>query len=430
MRLSTLLEEEKQIQASERQALLSQITVLVNATSEKQQLRVEQGITNVRTELGEHGAAHGQVHETFVAGGRQWSERSQAIVDKAMKSRETVKTKIKSDFAVSSVLLCFCRFSNKDQTTNEHTESLRNVTTSVHDSTTRIVEEQMQHLDTQLHGLDDIVTRIQKQNNTHHTAHVTSLCNLANTVHTSYEGIGEHFKTSFARVEELDADMTDQAHELQKTLPALAADSEIRRPLTELREVIENQALEEYQATGETPQRRQYEYPLSLPQTEPHDTLLAKLRGRSASMPPSPMKADRSPNKGLVFTDTLDAEEMLLVPTINNNHRPTSSHSSTMMANSTLTSLREIDVNITTSSLPVVTGGETDGVGALGMPPLKRQHTTGSTESKLPKKRGLRNTVAGAVGDRENLTLPNLGASAGTGGGIGRRLRSREGSGC
>lgn len=289
----------------------------------------------------------------------------------------------------------------------------------------------MQHLDTQLHGLDDIVDRIQEQNNTHHNAHVTSLSKLANTVHTSYEGIGEHFQTSFTRVEKLDADMTDQAHELQQTLPALAADSEIRRPLTELREVIENQALEEYQATGETPQRRQYEYPLSLPQTEPHDTLLAKLRGRSASMPPSPMKADRarSPNKGLVFTDTPNAEEMLLVPTTNNNHRPNSSHSSTMMANSNLTSLREIDVNITTSSLPAVLSGEKDGVGALGMPPLKRQHTTGSAESKLPKKRGLRNTVAGAVGDRENLTLPNLGASVGTGGGMGRRLRSREGSG-
>ncbi|KAE9974393.1 hypothetical protein EG327_008791 [Venturia inaequalis] len=413
MRLSTLLEEEKQTQALERQALLSQITALVNATSEKQQLRVEQGITSVQSELGEHGTAHGQVHDTFVTGGRQWSERSQAIVDKAMKSRETVKTKIKSDFA----------------TTNEHTESLRNVTTSVHDSTTRIVEEQMQHLDTQLHGLDDIVTRIQEQNNTHHNAHVTSLSTLANTVHTSYEGIGEHFRTSFARVEKLDADMTDQAQELEQTLPALAADSEIRRPLTELREVIENQALEEYQITGETPQRRQYEYPLSLPQTEPHDTLLAKLRGRSASMPPSPMKTDRTPNKGLVFTDIPDAEEMMLVHTTNNNiHRPTSSHSSTM-ANSTLTSLREIDVNITTPSLPVVMSGEKDGVVALGMPPLKRQHTTGSLESKLPKKRGLRNTVAGAIVDRENLTLSNPGASVGAGGSIGRRLRSREGSG-
>lgn len=411
--------------------MLSQITALIDATSEKQQLRVEQGITSVQSELGEHGSAHGQVHDAFVAGGCQWSERSQVIVNKAMNSRETVKTKIKSDFAVGSILFCFCMSSNKDQTTNEHTESLRTVTTSVHDSTTRIVDEQMQHLDTQLHGLDDIVSRIQEQNNTHHNAHVASLSNLANTVHTSYEGIGEHFKTSFARVEELDADMTDQARELQQTLPALAADSEIRRPLTELREVIEKQALEEYQVTGETPQRRQYEYPLSLPQTEPHDTLLAKLRGRSASMPPSPMKADRSPNKGLVFTDTLDAEEMLLDPTANNNsnHRPTSSHSSTMMANSTLTSLREIDVNITTPSLPVVMGGEKDGVGALGMPPLKRQHTTGSAESKLPKKRGLRNTVAGAMGDRENLTLPNLGVSVGTGGGIGRRLRSREGSG-
>lgn len=312
------------------------------------------------------------------------------------------------------MLLCI---TNNHQTANEHTESLRNVTTSVHNSTVRIVEEQLQHLDTQLHGLDDIVTRIQDQNNTHHTAHVTSLSSLANTVHTSYDGIGEHFKTSFARVEELDADMTAEVNELQETLPALAADSEIRRPLTELREVIENQALEEYQATGETPQRKQYDYPLSLPQTEPHDTLLARLRGRSASMPPSPMKESRSPSKGLVFTDTLD-EDMQLVPT--NSTRPGTSSST----NSVTPSLREIDINITNTTM----GAEKDGLGVLGMPPLKRQNTTG-TESKLPKKRNARVTVAGALGDRENLTIPNLSASVGPGAGLGRRLRSREGSG-
>lgn len=223
-------------------------------------------------------------------------------------------------------------------------------------------------------------------------------------------------------MEELDADMTAQAHDLQETLPSLSADSEIRRPLTELREVIENQALEEYQATGETPQRKQYDYPLSLPQTEPHDTLLAKLRGRSASMPPSPMKESRSPNKGLVFTDTT-SEDMLLVPATGITRPGTASSTS---SNHLTPSLREIDVNITASSLPL----EKDGLGALGMPPLKRQHTTGP-ESKLPKKRGARVTVAGAnnLGDRENLTMPNLSASVGPGSGMGRRLRSREGSG-
>lgn len=103
MRLSTLLEDEKRAQALERQALLSQITALIDSTAEKQYLRVEQGIESVQTELVEHGAAHSQVHEAFVTEGHQWSERSQTIVSKAMKSRDTVKTKIKSDFAVSSI---------------------------------------------------------------------------------------------------------------------------------------------------------------------------------------------------------------------------------------------------------------------------------------------------------------------------------------
>jgi kinesin family protein 11 len=105
MRLSSLLEDEKQTQALERQSLLSQITALINSTAEKQHSRVEQGITSVQTEIGEHRAAHNQVHEMFVAEGNQWSEQSQAIVSKATKSREIVKTKIKSDFAVSLNLI-------------------------------------------------------------------------------------------------------------------------------------------------------------------------------------------------------------------------------------------------------------------------------------------------------------------------------------
>lgn len=111
IRLSTVLEDEKRTQALERQALLSQITALIDSTAEKQQMRVEQGITSVQTELGEHGAAHGQVHDSFVTEGHQWSERSQAIVNKAMKSRETVKTKIKSDFTASChPTFSFCPF--------------------------------------------------------------------------------------------------------------------------------------------------------------------------------------------------------------------------------------------------------------------------------------------------------------------------------
>jgi kinesin family protein 11 len=311
---------------------------------------------------------------------------------------------------------------------NEHTSSLKSVTTAVHDSTVKTVQEQMQHLDTQLHGLDDIVVRIKDQNNIHHAAHVASLANLATNVQASYSSIGEHFTTSFSRVSELDKDMSARATSLQETLPLLSDAGEIRRPLMDLRETIEDQVLEEYKATGETPQRASYNIPISMPRTEPHDSLLTKFRRRSSSTPlASPAKSNRSPSKGLIFTDTF-ADVTSLVPT---STRPGTSSSS---GTESSLGLRELDANAYV--IPPTSLNEKDGLGALGMPPLKRQHTTGTHsggDSKLPlKKRSARMTVAGgtavaSMADRENQPV-NLSASVGPGSGVGRRLRSNGSS--
>jgi kinesin family protein 11 len=284
----------------------------------------------------------------------------------------------------------------------------------------------MQHLDSQLHGLDDIVVRIKEQNNIHHAAHVASLSNLATNVQTSYNSIGDHFTTSFSRVSELEEDMSTRTASLQETLPMLSTDGEVRRPLANLREAIENQALEEYKATGETPQRTNYSFPVALPRTEAHDTLLSKLRGRAASNPQtSPAKPSlRSPSKGLIFADDTSADIVSLVPA---STRPGTSSSSSEGS----ISLRELDVNAVHADRGEKV--ERDGLGPLSMPPLKRQNTTGhSGESKLPlKKRSGRMTVAGAtasiVANQENQPV-NLSASVGPGSGVGRRLRSNGSS--
>lgn len=276
----------------------------------------------------------------------------------------------------------------------------------------------MQHLDAQLFGLDDIVTRIQAQNNTHHEAHSASLGRLASDVQASYENIGEHFQTSFTRVEELDTEMTDHASVLQDTLSSLNADSEIRQPLSELRADLEADALEEYKSTGQTPQRTQYSYPQNLPRTEQHEFLLAKLHGSPLESP-----SKRSPTKTHIFTDSSEVSTT----------RPGSSNRATTPG------LREVDVNILVAPADVPLPEEKHDRDTLGMmPPFKRQNTvtiTGSGESKLPKKRSARMTVAGgaaeklASAERENLSL-DLSRSVGAGGmhpGGGRRkLRSHN----
>jgi kinesin family protein 11 len=405
VRLSTLLEEEKQVQAAERQALLSQITALISSTAQKQEMRVQQGIASIRTEIDEHAVTHSKAHEVYVVGEQQWSKQSDELVGKVIRSRDNVKNKLKSDFAAA----------------NEHTNSIRIVTTSVHDSTVKTVQEQMTHLDAQLHGLDDIVERIKEQNNTHHAAHVSSLSNLATNVQTSYSSIGGHFTTSFSRVSELDADMSARTSSIQDTLPTLSEVGDIRQPLADLREAIESQALEEYRATGETPQRTTYDFPISLPRTEPHDTLLSKLRGRAASSPTgSPAKASRSPAKTLIFSDGIADN----VSVSSSTTRPGTSNSTTSFSG-----LRELDVNAVIPTAAVHAPTETgDKLGAL-MPPLKRQNTSGN-ESKLPKKRSARMTVAGnpnamVKDSQENVDLSR---SVGAGSAMGRSLRSGRGS--
>jgi kinesin family protein 11 len=224
--------------------------------------------------------------------------------------------------------------------------------------------------------------------------------------------------------------MLEATGALQDTLPSLAADAHIRRPLSDLREQIESDKLEEYAATGLTPAKKDYEFPLNLPRTDAREKLLDKLRNgggaEEESDPYAPGVVFKSPSKGLVFADMPSKEPGAL------NTRPGTANS-----NGTTSSLRELDLN-TFNPTSIDTVPELpQNSEKLPLPPMKRFNTT---ESKGPmmKKRGIRRTVAGnallaeRLADRENVTMPNLSASVGAGAahpGVGRRLRSHERNG-
>lgn len=293
----------------------------------------------------------------------------------------------------------------------------------------------MAHLDTQLQSLDDIVSRIREQNNTHHEAHTNSLAALSSTVAASYSSIGDHLSSSFERVQSLESEMTAQAETLKETLPSLAPDADIRAPLHELREVVANQNLIEYKSTGETPQRVNYSVPSTLPRTEAHENILSRLR--DGTVPED--TTTRSPSKQPIFTDTTkqpifnDATNTLSSPSDMFNldiikpafSRSISAHAHTISSlPSTGNSLRELDVNIVaqeahTQPLPLASQSS-DSMGMPG-PPNKKQRGNGNEESKLPMKK-MRKTVhavAGEKGDRENIT--SFSSSIGPG---MRKLRS------
>lgn len=373
----------------------------------------------------------------------QWNLNAQALVDSSIKSRDTIKSKLKNDWNLASA----------------QTMKLTETTNAVHRETVRIIDGQMAQMDGQLVALDDIISRVREQNEEHHKAHATSLEQLASNVQESYESIGKHFETSYNRTQTLEKDMRERTLNLRETTTELEQDGEIRQHLHSLRDQLSSTKIEEYASTGETPAKTQYSYPTTLPRTETHEVLLDRMRGgtgqqqQQSALPKSPKKSPKkispsklrssptkapsSPTKPLIFADT--------PPTLNLPPLPASDPVSRPQTASSQQSLRELDVNVAAGGLAatlVAAAGDSTiaGVGEgheskVPPNPLKRHHTnplsvSQGVESKLPLKKHARMTVAGVAEGRENVaplaSSVNLSASVGPGGGVGgRRLRSR-----
>lgn len=390
-RLEKCLKEERAQASQDRRNLLAQIATLINQSGEAQDSRWESSIDAVRKDVASARSTLDTANENYNASMDVWSEKENLLVGEVLKSRDTLKSKMKDDW----------------KSINEHNISIQATTKSVHEETIRIVDAQMKDMASQMQALDDFVTRARSQNERHHSRHITSLQGLASTVHQSYFSIGDHIISTYDRVREIGTDVSTHSTTLSASLPPLA--STVQQPLADLRTAVTTAPLKEYVPTGETPRKTQYQYPTTLPHTEPHDQILGK---PAPSSPPhnntnSIQSPNKSPSKSIVYTD---APSVTGIP-------PTSSPSKDLNP----PSLREISLNVgaslkrdhqgsTTTTTTTASKADVEAMG-MGPPPLKRQATT--TESKLPQKFGGGGGRAGILKleGRENV-------------GAGRRLRS------
>ena len=384
-RLETCLHEERAQNSKDHHDLLAQITSLIHKSGEVQNARWESKINAVREEVLSSRSALQAADHGYNTGMDIWSQKEKVLVDEVLKSRDTLKGKMKEDW----------------KAINEHNSSIQATTKSVHEETIRIVDAQMKDMASQMQALDDFVTRARKQNERHHTTHVDSLQGLASTVRQSYSNIGDHFFSTYDRVRHIGEDISTQSAALQASLPPFT--STVQQPLANLRSDITGAPLKEYSPTGETPRKTQYQYPTLLPRTESHEKLLGK---KTTAPPASPR---RSPSKSIVYTD---------IPATGGELSPSSISPS---KESKPNSLREVSLNVNTSlvrshsdssapTLSIPGKADPDNV-CMAPPPLKRQ----ATESKLPTKFGGPKMSGVRLEGRENL-----GASFGS----GRRLRS------
>ncbi|KAI1196223.1 P-loop containing nucleoside triphosphate hydrolase protein [Nemania serpens] len=361
------IEEERRQATKERNTLLKQITSLINSQAEMEEARLTDKATDIRRGL-EKGAnvLEGSMAH-YTEGMDNWNTRDSNFLDEIATSRETLKSKLQEDWTAA----------------NAHSTSIQETTKSVHAETVRVVDEQMQDLDKQMASLDDFVSRARSQNAQHDEQHTASLQALSSTVEDSYANIGDHFETTYSRVEELGSEMDTDIKTAEEALGPFL--DHARQPLADLREGISSTAIREYQPTGDTPQKLVYEYPTELPRTQAHASLVAKFNG------------EPSPSKAAVFADAGLA--------LSANRSPSRPATSDSVASADRSRLREVHPNVNNNNNNVVSGFDlrpsatihTFGAGAgpgslqgagddipedMTMPLLKKTRTTRSRSSK------------------------------------------------
>ncbi|KAK4658411.1 Kinesin-related motor protein [Podospora pseudocomata] len=259
-RIQEVLEEERKQAAIERQQLLSQITRLINSQAQLQESRLVDKASTIQDSIKD-------TNKTFksnVAGYREgmnaWNAKDSQLLEEIAQSRDVLKTMLKDDWTAA----------------NKHSTSIQETTKSVHAETVRVVDEQLEDLDVQMQDLDDFVTRA-KSYNAQQSEHLSeAVSNLNNTVEQSFDNISGHCKATFGRVEDLGQQIEVDVQRFHNALAPL--EEEVIQPLSELREDIRATEFKEYEPTGTTPPKVQYQYPTELPQTADHAALLADMR--------------------------------------------------------------------------------------------------------------------------------------------------------
>ncbi|PBP27550.1 kinesin [Diplocarpon rosae] len=396
-RLDEVLREEKEQAAVDRQSLLLQISNLVMSHGEAQDARLNFKVQEVQKDVLASKDSFESSQAQYNTGMDAWDQKETQLVEDVLRSRETLKSKLKEDWvASSSVKSIGFRMLTSLQAANKHNISLQTATNSVHAETVRIVDEQMKDIEIQMRALDDFVTRARSQNAQHHDSHAQSLDNFSSTVKSSYSSIGSHFTATYERVRDLGDEMSNKTTILQESLGPL--DSVLREPLSTLRENIESTSFQEYRPTGETPQKVQYTYPTELPRTDAHEDLLAAMRKPTefrspsksmTSITPAIFNDDSLESSSRPFSHSLGASTSRSEPADIEIARPITSGT---------TGLREVDVNVQPTA--VVAEEHQSQISSF-------KHHINNSVGKLPVLKSKKSVVA--LEGRENVLSPSVG---------------------
>lgn len=101
-KLDDVLREEREQAAVDRQSLLMQITNLVMAQGETQDARLSVKIGEVQKDVLSSKESFEASRTQYSQGMDAWNEKEGKLVEQVLRSRETLKSKLKEDWVVSS----------------------------------------------------------------------------------------------------------------------------------------------------------------------------------------------------------------------------------------------------------------------------------------------------------------------------------------
>lgn len=100
--IQEVVEEERKQAADDRQQLLAQISGLINAHAERQETRLAGKAASIQKHVTGAGATFESQVTTYSAGMDSWDANEEELLQDVIKSRDTLKTKLKNEWNVSA----------------------------------------------------------------------------------------------------------------------------------------------------------------------------------------------------------------------------------------------------------------------------------------------------------------------------------------
>lgn len=99
--LQSALDEERSHAAQDRHDLLSQITSLVNKSGEVQDTRWQSKMDTIKSDIASSRSTLESEEKRYNEAMNVWSQKENLLVEEVLKSRDTLKSRMKKDWTVS-----------------------------------------------------------------------------------------------------------------------------------------------------------------------------------------------------------------------------------------------------------------------------------------------------------------------------------------